>query len=72
MEPRLERLAAKYESRLVVYRVDLERDMAPARRFNVKSIPTVLVFRQGKELARLDGLITDADLTNAFNAVITA
>ncbi len=70
LEPRLERLAEQYAGRLPVYRVDIERDMAVAERFGVQSIPTVLILRDGKEVERLDGLITDADLKAAFERTI--
>jgi thioredoxin len=65
--PRLERVARQYQDRLPVYRVDIDRDMPVAERFGVKSIPTILVFRSGREVARLDGLITDQELTTAFD-----
>lgn len=67
LEPRLERVARQYQGRLPVYRVDIDRDMPVAERFGVKSIPTILVFRRGGEVARLDGLITDRDLTTVFD-----
>lgn len=66
LEPRLERVAEQYRGRIALYRVDLERDMSAAKRFDVKSIPTVIIFRDGKELKRLDGLITEDDLQQAF------
>ena len=72
LEPRLERLAQQYAERLPVYRVDIERDMAVAERFGVQSIPTVLILREGKEVERLDGLITDDDLKAAFERAIRA
>lgn len=71
LEPRLERYAERYKDRVPVYRVDLDRDMKVAERFAVKSIPTLLVFHAGKELNRLDGLITDEDLTAAFDDAAT-
>ena len=71
LEPRLERIARQYEGRLPVYRVDIDRDMRVAERFGVKSIPTILVFREGREMARLDGLITDRDLVDAFDRAAT-
>lgn len=39
--------------------------MAVAHRFNVRTIPTVLILRNGQEVQRLDGLITDEDLQSA-------
>ena len=66
LEPRLERVALEYGERVPVYRVDIDRDMVVAERFNVMSIPTLLILRNGREAGRLDGLITEADLRAAF------
>ena len=46
--------------------------MAVAERFGVQSIPTVLILSGGKEIARLDGLITDDDVKAAFKRAIHA
>ncbi len=67
LEPRLERVAGRYEGRLPVYRVDAERDIAIAESFGVTSLPTVIVFRDGQEVERLDGLIREDDLAGAFD-----
>lgn len=67
LEPRLERLAEAYKGHVRVFRVDLEQDMSIAKRFGVMSIPTVIFFRSGQELERLDGLITDEQLRAAFD-----
>ncbi len=66
LEPRLERVARQYAGRVAVYRVDVDTDLAVAARFGVQSLPTVLVFRDGAEVARLDGRITEAQLQAAF------
>ncbi len=66
LEPRLERIAEQYRGRVPVYRVDIDRDMPVAEQFKVMSIPTVLIFRGGREVERLDGLIKEADLAVAF------
>lgn len=66
----MERVAEQYAGRLAVYRVDIEHDMSVAESFGVKSIPTVLILRNGKEAERLDGLITEGDLKAAFDRAI--
>ncbi len=66
LEPRLERIAQEYAGRILVYRVDIDRDLPLAQRFGVMSLPTVLILRAGKEVERLDGLIRDTDLKAAF------
>ena len=72
LEPRLERVAQEYRDRLPVYRVEIDRDLQFAERFGVKSIPTVLVVRAGQEVERLDGLITEALLREAFERALAA
>jgi thioredoxin len=69
LEPRLERVAEQYRDRVPVYRVDIDRDLAVAERFKVMSIPTLLILRNGQEVERLDGLITEADLRAAFERI---
>ena len=66
LEPRLERIAQRYAVRVPVYRVDIDRHLAAAKRFRVTSLPTVLVLNDGEEVERLDGLITDGQLAQAF------
>lgn len=56
LEPRLARVAAQYAGQVPVYRVDIDTDTPVAERFTVTSIPTLLLFHQGREVARLDGV----------------
>ena len=69
LEPVLERVAGQYRN-LPIYRVDIDRDMPVADRFAVRSIPTVIIFRAGNEVERLDGLIREADLKTAFDRAV--
>lgn len=72
LEPRLERMAGEYAGRLAVYRLDAERDLSLAESLGVTGLPTVLVFRSGEEIERLDGLIREGDLRAAFDRSIGA
>lgn len=72
LEPRLERVAQEYASRIPVFRVDIDRDLPVAQRFGVMSLPTVVILRAGKEVERLDGLIREEDLRAAFERATAA
>jgi thioredoxin len=72
LEPRLERVAQEYEGRLAIYRVDIERDLPVTERFGVRSLPTVLILREGKEVQRLDGLIKEDHLKAVFDRAISS
>ncbi len=69
LEPVLERVAGQYRD-LPIYRVDIDPDMPVADRFAVRRIPTVIIFRAGNEVERLDGLIREADLKAAFDRAV--
>lgn len=70
LEPRLARVAGRYADRMAIYRVDIDRDTPIADdRFRVKSIPAIMFLIDGREVERLDGLITDRDLDDAFERV---
>ncbi len=72
LEPRLEKVAQRFEGSLSVFRVDAERDLSVAENFGVTGLPTVLVFRDGRKVERLDGLIKEGDLASAFERAAAA
>jgi thioredoxin 2 len=39
-------------------KVDTEAEPALAQRFSIRSIPTLAIFQQGKEIARVAGAMT--------------
>lgn len=55
--PVLDELAAAWEGRIRVVKVDIERDPATAERFGVRSLPTLIYFEAGVEIDRLVGVI---------------
>ncbi len=68
LEPGLERFAANHPGRFTGYRIDLDTDTDTVAKYDVMSIPTILLLRDGQEIARLDGLIRDQDLEDALRA----
>lgn len=66
LEPVLEQVARSHSDRVTVYRVDIDEDPGPAERFQIDSLPTVLILRGGQEIERLDGLVTEQQLRDAF------
>lgn len=55
MAPIFEEAASRYEPRLRIGKVDTEAEPALAARFRIQSIPTLILFRGGRELARESG-----------------
>jgi thiol-disulfide isomerase/thioredoxin len=55
ISPGLERLAAKRQGLIKIVRVDMKKEPLLVGRYHARSAPTFLLFRDGIELARLDG-----------------
>jgi thioredoxin 1 len=53
--PIIEDLATEYAGKIVIGKVNVDNDNATATKFGVMSIPTVILFKDGKEIARKVG-----------------
>jgi thioredoxin 1 len=53
--PHLETLAGELEGKLKVVKLDAQNNMPSARRFGVSALPTFVVFKGGREVARKIG-----------------
>ena len=62
MAPVFDEFARERQGQLLVAKLDTDRNQATARRFNVRSIPTLIVFKKGKEVARQVGAVPRATL----------
>ncbi len=60
--PVVERIAKEFEGRIVFGRLNTEGNPETASRYRVTSIPTLILFRDGKSVTRLQGFQPDAAL----------
>jgi thioredoxin 2 len=60
--PELERLAGDRAGKVVVAKVDTEALPDVAGRFRIRSIPTMILFRGGKEATRLSGAMPASNI----------
>lgn len=55
VEPVVNDLASWKAGRLKVLKVDVDAEPALAQRFQVKATPTIIMYRNGQQLGRIDG-----------------
>jgi len=53
--PVLKEVAAEQEGKLTVAKLDVDSNMSTARKFGVSSIPTLILFKEGKPVQRIVG-----------------
>ncbi|HQY62407.1 MAG: thioredoxin TrxC [Myxococcales bacterium] len=64
--PELEKLARDRAGQAVIAKVDTDAQGELASRFAIRSIPTMILFRQGREAQRESGAMTHAAIASRF------
>jgi thioredoxin 2 len=72
MAPQFERAAAEVEPRVRFAKLDTEAATDIAARYGIRSIPTLIVFRHGQEIARQSGAMDARSLTSWLGSVASA
>jgi thioredoxin len=69
MAPILRDLAEEFEGRVVFAKVNIEQNRDLAEQFKIKSIPTLVFFKKGKEWDRVSGAKGRPDLRKLIEKV---
>jgi thioredoxin 2 len=69
MAPYYEASASVLEPKFRFAKLNTQDEPAPASRFNIRSIPTMIVFRGGNEAARHTGAMDSSAISRWLNSV---
>jgi thioredoxin 2 len=72
MAPHFARAAAQLEPRMRFAKLDTEAAQEIAARYKIRSIPALVVFRQGREIARQSGAMETRALTGWLGPLASA
>ena len=70
MAPVIEKLAAEYEGKADIGKMDVEESMDIAGRYGIMNVPTLMIFKNGQVEAKLVGLQSGNDLKKALDAAL--
>ena len=62
LAPKLDLLAEKTAGDMTVAKVDIDLNKELAKKYNVRSIPTIIVFKDGSEVKRVTGNVSLKEL----------
>lgn len=68
--PAVENISREYEGRMVLGKIDVDMNGATSIINDVKSIPTFIFFKNGEEVHRSTGLVTEQYLKNIIDRVL--
>lgn len=72
LAPVIEELAGKYEGKVKVGKLDIDKSPQIAARFGVQNIPTVILFDKGQPVQRIVGARPRKDFESVLNARVGA
>ena len=66
MKPILDEFKGQVGDKAVVIKVDVDRNPAAAQAYNVRGVPTLVIFKQGQLVWRQSGVMSAAQLQEAL------
>ena len=70
MGPNFEKSAKNYPLKTLFTKVNTESEQNLGARFGIRSIPTLLIFKDGKEVHRISGALDENNLNNLVSQFI--
>lgn len=64
MAPILKNVAAKMDGQVRILKVNVDKNQKASAKYQIRSIPTLILFHKGKVLWRKSGVIPEAQLMN--------
>ncbi len=71
MAPAVEQVASEYAGRLKVVKLDVDTNGATAMRYNIRGIPTLLLFKGGRIVDSRIGAVGKAELVRMLERHLT-
>ena len=68
--PILDELAEEYKDRLIIATLDVDHNPKTAAKYNVPSLPTMIVFQNGQPVSNLVGLRRKAEMKQTLDDVL--
>ena len=68
--PVIDEIAGEYEGKVKVGKVDVDQNQNTAMKYGVRSIPTLLVMKDGKVVNQIVGAVPKGNIADILNEVI--
>lgn len=70
MAPIVEQLAAEYDGKIKVGKIDVDENEDIAARYQVMTIPTIMLFKDGQVISKTVGVQSKATLVSAIEKML--
>ena len=70
LAPTLDALARDYAGRVLVFKIDTSNQQVNAKRFRIRGVPTLLLFKHGQLIDQVVGAVPRADIEQRLRALL--
>ena len=72
MHPVLEELHAKFGDKVRIIKIDIDKNQELAAKYNVRSVPTLMIYKDSQQLWRQPGYRPASELETVLNQYLNA
>lgn len=72
MAPIVDEIANEYKDKIKIAKIDVEENQVVASQLGIMNIPTMVFFKDGKEVSRFSGAVSKNELVKRIEKVIGA
>lgn len=66
--PLVKELATEYEGKVKIGKLDVDNNQSVSIKYGIRSIPTLLIFRDGKVIDQIVGAVPKASIVEKLNS----
>lgn len=70
LTPTIEKVATEFDGKVTVVKVNIDDESELARKYGIQSIPTLVYFKNGKEVNRSVGMVVRGDIVASLNLLL--
>jgi thioredoxin len=70
MAPIIEKIKREYVGKMNVLKIDADNNPEIAEKYNIQSLPTLVFFKDGKEVLRIVGATSESNLKRAADTLL--
>ncbi len=71
LAPVIDELAAQYDGKVKVGKMDVDKNMATPQRYGIRGIPTLLIFKGGQVQEQIVGYVPKENIQKALDRSLT-
>ena len=68
MAPILEQVKNQLQEKVTILKVDVDKNQAIAQKLQIRGVPTMVIYKSGKQLWRQSGVVQASDLVRIINS----